>query len=75
MFPGECEPGKLEEILLNLGDVLRENKHVFVLEEGGHIEFFIGLFLRGNAGFTMSTKLMEIYGDLGIPFSFDIYPE
>jgi hypothetical protein len=40
---------------------------------GGSAEYFVGLFLSGNAGVTLSPALMTTLSELGVALAFDLY--
>jgi hypothetical protein len=44
------------------------------VETGGQFEYFIGLFLNGNSGFSLSVEAMRGMEELGIELALDIYP-
>ena len=40
---------------------------------GGTAEYFVGLFLNGNAGVTLSPQLMSRLGEIGVELGLDLY--
>jgi len=45
-----------------------------IRQTGGTLEYFVGLFLDRNGGFTLEPKDLRQMADLGIRMAFDIYP-
>lgn len=45
------------------------------LKSGGTLEYFIGLFVKGNAGLVLEPELVKQAASLDIRLAFDIYPE
>lgn len=66
----------VEEFLARTVEGLRQHRSFFwkILDTGGDVEFFIGLFADGvNIGTTLPHELLMILGDLGINLELDIY--
>jgi hypothetical protein len=45
------------------------------LKSGGTLEYFIGLFVKGNSGLVLEPELVKQAAKLEIRWAFDIYPE
>lgn len=45
-----------------------------IKDSGGRLEYFVGLFLDGNSGFSVTSDEMRQMQELGIDLSLDIYP-
>ena len=45
-----------------------------ILSTGGRLSYFIGIFIEGNAGLTLSHSVLKQVSELGIGLELDIYP-
>lgn len=76
---GDCnmssETQHLESYLDDLTSMLTPHKTFFarVVETGGHVEYFIGLFSESSIGSVLCASLLGEIADLRIDLSFDIY--
>lgn len=51
---------------------LRETRKI--TRTGGNLEYFLGIFLKGNSGFEVDVELAKEFASLRIKLALDIYP-
>lgn len=69
-------PGDFTEALAPLLDQLEKNRSIFrqIALTGGRTEFYVGVFVEGSSGFTLSTSDMRRMAELSLELSVEVYP-
>lgn len=64
-----------EAIEAHLADLAKHKQFIEeILDSGGRLSYFIGMYLEGNAGLALTHSLLKKVSDLGIGLDLDIYP-
>jgi len=74
--PAHSDDQSLEIFLANQLIILEQHSALFsrLTNEGGRVEFFIGLFGSSNFGFVLDHALVLQLASIHVSLSFDIYP-